>query len=812
MFDTLTQDLRYALRGLLATPGFFLVAVATLALGVGSVSAVYSVVQGTLLKPLPYPDAERIVRINREQSPYGGPVSPPVLADWRAGTATAFESMAAFAEATVNLSGPGEAERIDAWRVTPEFWSVMDLPAQAGRYFGADEDAAGERVVVLGHALWQRRYGADPAIVGTDIVINNEAHRVLGVTPPAFRYPDANVAYLPTYLAAATPDRGSNYLSVVARLRPGIDLQQAGAALAQVNARLAAEYPDNNAGMGARLTPLPQLLVSAVRQPLLILLGAAALVLLIACANLANLLLTRGARRQGEMAVRTALGASRGRLLRAVLADAALIALVGGALGIAVAAAAVPVLLATAPDVLPGHSSPGVNLGVVGASLALALASVLAFALWPALQAASVQPAGALKEEGRSGAGGRARGRARSVLVVAEVALSLTLLVGAGLLIESLRQLGRTDAGVDTANVLTAAVIVPGKSDLFDPDFETAYRQHTQMIAGRLDAIVERLAAIPGVEHVGLSDALPLSGRDNISSNVELVGREAPEGGPAIGGANWRFVNPGFFQALGIPVTAGRGLDRTDQRPGEFPNQVLVNQAFARRYLDGSDPVGQQVAFLGGAKTIVGVVGDVRMMGYDAQPVPEVFMAHGNAVLSEFHLALKVRGEPMAYAGQLREALRGIDPGMPVFQVRSLDELAADGAQMRRFNLRLMAVFSAAALLLAAIGLYGVIAGSVAERRHEFGIRLSLGASGRLLLGLVLRQGMVLVGIGMLAGIAGAWALGRALSSQLYGVGAADPAVIASVVLVLGAVALAACLVPAVRAARVDPVVALRSR
>lgn len=812
MFDRMRQELRYAVRGLLASPGFFLVAVATLALGIGSVCAVYSVVDGVLLKPLPYPDAERIVHVERVQEPFGGPISKPLFQDWRDGTTDQFEALAALTGVVYNVAGDGEAERLRGYAVTPGFWQVIGLPAQAGRYFGDTEEASDEKVVVLSHALWQRRYGADPAIIGRDIVLNDASYRVVGITPAAQRFPGTADVFVPTWLPSDSRDRSTSYLSVMGRLKAGVEPSTARAATERVNVAAIRDNPGLYEGLGVRIVSMRDALVGDVTQPLLVLFAASALVLVIACANLANLLLARGSRRQRELAVRSALGAARSRLLRVVLVEAVIVAVIGGGAGIALAAGAVPLLLASAPGVLPGQSLLGVDLGVVVVCLVVSVAVVLLFSLLPAIRAAKVAPASAMQEEGRSGTAGRGRGRARSVLVTAEIALSLTLLVGAGLLIESLRHIGRIDTGVDTGHVLTAAFVPsvpPG-----DPgaDFTEEYFRKVQALTPRLNAIIERVAAIPGVTAVGMSDALPLSGLDNASSDLELVGRAAATGGVAKAGASWRFASPGFFDTMGMHIVSGRNLTVDDQRNGEFPVSVLINETFARRHFADADPVGAQVTFLGGPKTIVGVVSDARQMGQEREPGIEVYLPHTQSIHAEYFLAMKVQGDPMAYAEQLRLALREVEPDMPVYAMRSMDDLAAAGIAMRRFNLRLMTVFSAVALLLAAIGLYGVIAYSVADRRHEFGIRLSLGANGPRLLGMVLKQGMTLVFIGILIGVVGAFALGEALSSQLVGVGQADPRVIGVVVALLAGVALIACLVPAFRASRVDPMVALRSQ
>lgn len=807
----LMRDLRQALRSLRATPGFVAVAVLTLAIGIGSVGAIYSVVAGTLLEPLPYPQAERIVRIhreNRDTPAFGGPVSKPLLEAWRDGSGETFTALGAFAGTTAHFrAGDAPAESLAAYRVTPDFWDVMALAPQAGRYFGEVEETSGEAVVVLGHDFWQTRFGGRDDIVGRDVLLNGVAHRVVGVTTAAFRYPGQADVYVPTHLPVAGADADSSYLSVIARLAPGVDATQAHAALDLVDARLREADAARYDGLDARLTPLGGLLVGDVRQPLLVLLGASALVLLIACVNLANLLLARGAARRRELAVRAALGAGKARLLRLVLAESVLIGLVGGGLGLLGAALAVPLLLTGAPDLLPSHARVGVDAGVVTVSLAVALTTLLLFSLAPALRAAGVAPAGAMNAEGRDGSGGRERSRLRGLLVAGEIALALVLLAGAGLLIESLRQVGRAETGVEADGVLTASFVIPTAHDPFAGDFTEGYKRHSTLLATRLDAVIARVAAIPGVQAVALSDALPLSGIDNVSSAIQIVGASGPA---AEAGANWRFVNPDFARALGIGVVAGRSIEAADARPGEFPTTVLVNQTFARRFLPEGDPVGRQITFLGGPKTIVGVLADTRTLGYEHAPVPEVYLHHAQAIQTQFSLALRAAGDPRALAEPLRRALAEVDPAMPVFGLRTLAEMGAAGLAMRAFNLRLMVAFSAIALLLAAIGIYGVIANAVGQRRREFGLRQAVGARRGDIHRLVLGSGLRLIVPGVLAGVLGALALGRLLASQLYGVGSADPAVLAAVVAVLSAVALAACLIPAHRAARIAPMEALR--
>lgn len=805
---TLLSEIRQSLRSLLRQPGFLFTAVLTLALGVGAVTAVFSVVYGVLLKPLPYPQAERIVEVLRVQENYGGPVSRPLYFDWREATRDQFEALAATNGGIGTLRIGDAAERRTSYRVSPEFWTVMGLQPQIGRWFGQAEEDSGEKVAVLSHALWQQRFGGRSEVIGERIELNGEAWTVIGVAPEALRLPEGAELYLPTHLPLSGAARGTSYLRLLGRYAEGATPAQAEAALAVVNARLAETYPEDNAKLGARLQPLRESLGARLEQPLWSLFAASLLVLLIACANLANLLLARASQRSAEYAVRAALGAARGRLLRAALVEALLIGVLGAVGGALIAAAGVPLLLAGAPDLLPAQADVALDLRVLALCLGLSLGTLLLFALLPARRAANVAPAGSLVEAGRGPAAGRHGGRARRVLVVAEVALALTLLAGAGLMIESLRRLGEVDTGVQAEGVLTASLVLNVPPGPDGEGWEDAYRRHTQYIAPRLDAVLAAVAALPGVEAVGISDALPLSALDNFSSGVRVIGSEPVEGREP--GANWRFVNPEFFAAVGLMIEQGRGLQDSDARAGEMPGNVLVNRSFARRFMGEGDPVGRQIEFLGGPKTVVGVVADTRHFGADREPPPEVYMHHHQAVQEQFFLALRVRGEPMALAEPLRRALQALDPAMPVSAIRPFEAMAGELNLLRRFNLGLMAIFSAVALGLAAIGLYGVISYGVQQRRQELGIRMSLGADARRLLGLLLRRGLGLLLMGLALGLVGAVLLGRTLSAQLFGVGSFEPGVLLAVAGVLGLVGLVACLIPSLRAVRADPVQSLR--
>ncbi len=805
---TLLSEIRQSLRSLLRQPGFLFTAVLTLALGVGAVTAVFSVVYGVLLKPLPYPQAERVVEVLRVQENYGGPVSRPLYFDWREATRGQFEALAATYGGIATLRIGDAAERRISYRVSPEFWTVMGLQPQLGRWFGQAEEDSGEKVAVLSHALWQQRFHGRSEVIGERIELNGEAWTVIGVAPAALRLPEGAELYLPTHLPLSGADRGTSYLRLIGRLAEGVTQVQVDAAMSGLNARLAEAHPNDHAKLGARLQPLRESLGARLEEPLWSLFAASLLVLLIACANLANLLLARASQRSAEYAVRAALGAARGRLLRAALVEALLIGVLGAVGGALIAAAGVPLLLAGAPDLLPAQVDVALDLRVLALCLGLSLGTLLLFALLPARRAASVAPAGSLVEAGRGPAAGRRGGRARRVLVVAEVALALTLLAGAGLMIESLRRLGEVDTGVQAEGVLTASLVLNVPAGPDGEGWEDTYRRHTQHIAPRLDAVLAAVAALPGVEAVGISDALPLSALDNFSSGVRVIGSEPVEGREP--GANWRFVNPDFFAAVGLLIEQGRGLQDSDARAGEMPGNVLVNRSFARRFMGEGDPVGRQIEFLGGPKTVVGVVADTRHFGADREPPPEVYMHHHQAVQEQFFLALRVRGEPMALAEPLRRALQALDPAMPVSAIRPFEAMAGELNLLRRFNLQLMVIFSAVALGLAAIGLYGVISYGVQQRRQELGIRMSLGADARRLLGLLLRQGLGLLLMGLALGLVGALLLGRTLSAQLFGVGSFEPGVLLAVAGVLGLVGLVACLIPSLRAVRADPVQSLR--
>lgn len=805
------SEIRLAARSLLRSPGFLLVAVVTLALGVGSVSSIYSVLRGTLLQPLPYPEPHELVAVNRVRPPASGPVSKPVYTAWREGSGAAFEALGAFTRQAATFAGDGEAERVPGVRVTPEFWTALGVAPHRGRWWGAQEEASDARVAVLSHALWQRRFNGDESIVGRDVQIDGEAVRVIGIAPQTLRYPSQAFVYRPTYLPSSNVGPGRSFLTVVGRLAPGVTREQALAALQPVNAALEQADPPNNRNFQAEVVDLGALLNANARQPLMLLMAASALVLLIGCANLANLLMARASQRQRSLAVRSALGASRAALLRLTLTEAAIIALVGGGLGVALAALAVPLFLRGADALLPSHAQASVNLSVIVASLAATLATVLMFALWPALRAARATPASALQQEAR-GAVGRSRSRSQRLLIAFEVALSLTLLTGAGLLLESLRRSAGQDLGVRTDNVLIAAVgfVHPAPP----PGTESEQQQvlRAQYDNARLVPLLERLRALPGVQSVAAADAVPTQAINQEISSVMFPGRPAPPEGSETPWVNGRYVSASYFPTLGIELKRGEMFRDDENAPGATPRRVLVNETFVQRFLPGEDPIGVQIENVGdgGPTVIAGVVADARSFGPEQEVPAEAYLPLSSLHASQVMLALRVQGDPAALAPLLRRTLQEFDPGMPILQLRPLAEAVAETDPFRQFNLDLMLAFSGVALLLTAFGVYAVIAYLVAQRRAELGIRMSMGADGGRIVRHVLAQGMAPVAFGVAIGLVGAVLLGQALSSQLFGLGRLEPGVLGGVVGMLVGVALLATVVPAWRATRIPAVEVLR--
>lgn len=813
--ENFIQDIRYGLRTLRKNPGFTAVAVLTLALGIGANTAIFSVVDAVVLRPLPYQNPDRLVMV-KESIPLAGPdpipvCAPDVMTFQRQNQA--FESVAAFRGGQFDLSGQGEPERITAERVNSGLFSLLGVEPALGRAFTADEDTPGHALAILSDALWRRRFGAEPGVVGRTVSLDRKPYTVIGVMPPGFAFPlrgmeqgDAADVFVPiAFTKDQLADEGDNFdYSVVARLKSGTNLARANADVNAIAYRILQTYPPeyrDRIKLGAVALPLSGQVVGKVRTLLLLLLGAVGFVLLIACANVANLLLTRASHRQSEIAIRLALGAGRSRLVRQLVTENLLLALAGAGLGLILALEIMPGLVAWMPANIPQVHPIGLNLSVLIFAMALAPLTCLIFGVAPVVAAARSDLNSTLKEGGRSAQQGRRHDGLRSALVVAEVALSLVLLVGAGLLVRSFERVLTTSPGFEPSHLLTASLSLP----------ETEYKQE-QQIRGFYRELLSRLENVPGVKSVGASTDLPLEAGWNHIFTPE--GNQAPAGGGL--NLSWHSVVLGnYLQTIGVPLVRGRYFNSQDT-----PNSthvLIVSESLARRYWPNRDPIGKRLkwgppeskdAWL----TIVGVVGDVKQGALDAPTIQHTYESYeqhnipGNAM----NVAVRAAANPAGLASALRAAVWGLDRQLAVAQIRTMDELIGESTAPRRFNLYLVAAFAGLALALAAIGIYGVISYSVAQRTHEFGIRIALGAERGDVLGHVVGQGAILMGLGILIGIIGALGLSRLMANMLYGVKPTDPATLIAVSLILTAVALLACYIPARRATKIAPMVALR--
>jgi putative ABC transport system permease protein len=801
--ESIVKDIRYGIRSLLKHPGFAAVAVITLALGIGANTAIFSVVNAVLLRPLPFDDPERIVWLwdTLPQLPIA-PASLPEFLDWKEQNRS-FEHLAAFQSGSMFLDAGDGTEDTRVGLVTPEMFSVFHVSPVLGRTFSDEATLPGRyRVAVLSHSMWQNRFGSDLNVLGRTIQLSGAAYTIIGVMPAGFSYPDRAELWRPLQIDPAKLDRGPHYLHIVGRLKSGVTLAQAQADMSALAGRLAQQYPEKTAGHGVKLERLTDVIVGDISLALFVLLGAVGFVLLIACANLANLMLARVGARQKEIAVRTALGASRLRIVRQLLTESILLAVSGGAAGLLLATWAVSWLVSLSADTIPRVHEISVDPRVAGFTLLISVATGLLFGLAPALQVSRPDLTDALKESGRTTAGHR-RNRLRSALVVSEVALSLVLLVGAGLMIRSFARLNQVDPGFSPAGVLTLGVTLLNSKYPKDEQVAQLYSQ-----------ILERAATTPGVLSVGAISDLPLSG-SNTSDNFTIEGRPAiaKEAEPL---TEYRVVTPRYFETMGIPFLSGRDFVESDTR--QSPNVVVINDAFARRHFAGENPLGHRLKLQGQERDpflIVGVVGNVRDLGLAEQPTPEAYVPFLQDPLSQTYqrsmtIVARTKSDPRDVAGSLRSALTSIDKGLPVYAIKPMTEYLRDSLSRRRFSLVLLSVFGGVALTLAAVGIYGVISYGVTQRTHEMGIRMALGAQSRDVLKLVVRQAMMLVLGGVAIGLLASLALTRLLKSLLFNVGVTDPLTFAVIALLMTLIALLACLIPARRATKVDPLVALR--
>jgi len=805
--ETMWYDLRFGVRTLVRNPGFAAVAILTLALGTGATSAIFSFVYAVVLRPLPYHEPDRLLSV-AEHRGFDMALTAPDYLDWRA-AATSFEQLAAAAGTTANLTGRGEPERVIAARVSGNYFDTLGVPPAHGRGFQwSDEPYGAPRVVVLGDGLWRRRFAADPGVVGQTIALNGEPHVVVGIMPPQLSLRStAAQLWLPLNLTPRELNSpGARFLSTTGRLRPGITAAQAQAELAGLARRTETVRPQSNTKVTARVRSLHEAVVSQVRDGALILLVAVSFVLLIACANVANLLLARATRRQAEMSVRTALGASRSRIARQLLIESAAIGLAGAVAGLALAYVMAEILKDVLPQDIPRLQQIRVDGVVLGFTLVVSLAASLLFGVAPALRASRPELQQALRDESR-GSGGLRRRRLSSSIVAAEIALALVLLVAAGLLLRSFVRLQRVELGFDPANLMTARMSLP----------EARYGRADE-VAAFYQEVGTNLGQQPGVMAAAMASTVPLTG-SGISISMTIEGRPQPARVEETLNVFLRFVSVDYFQTLGVRMARGRDFNSTDR--ANTPIVAIVNETTAKRYWPDQNPLGQRFRLdddREGAVEIVGVVADVKHFSLTEPPAREVFMPLPQATrlhwqwLQRTMIALvRTSGEPESAAGAIRQAVRALDDQLPLYSLRSMAQLRDESTGDRRVGLALVGLFAAVALVLASIGVYGVMAVMVAGRSREIGIRLALGAGPRDVRWLILRDGAALTAVGVVIGMIAAFALTRTLEAMLFETPATDPVTLSAVAAVIAIAAMLACWVPARRSTRVDPVIALRA-
>jgi putative ABC transport system permease protein len=802
MISHLWQDLRYGAHLLLKRPGFTSIAVLTLALGIGANTAIFSVVNGVLLRALPFPEPERILSvwatdIRRGENRRG--VSYPNFADWRA-RQTVFERFAAFDVASATLTGAGSPEQLRGTNISADLFPLLGVQPLLGRWFSEQEAQAGDAAaIIINEGLWQRLFGANPQMIGRGITINGQSCVIIGVMPASFSFP-FNSGRAMEFWRLLKPDqqRGNNHLNVLARLKPGVTMAQAQSEMNTVAGQMTAQYPQANTGRGIRLVGLQEDLTRNVRRALLMLLASVGCVLLIACANVANLLLARVSGRQKEIAVRMALGATRGRVIRQLLAESALLAGTGGALGLVLAAWGIASLRPLLPPEVPLVQAVTLDWNVLGVTLALSCLTGIFFGLMPALQASKANLTTALKEEGRGLTGGVQRNRTRAALVIVEIALSLLLLVGAGLLMRSFLQLLNVHPGFNPERVIAFDFALPG----------ARYAQKARQ-TDFFQRLTERVAALPGVEAASMGDPIPLSGTSSTSIFIEghppLTPAERPK-------TRLHFIGQNYLRTLGIPLLKGRPLDENDRL--DTPKVILINETFARHHFPNKDPLSQRVGIGIGDSfnaQIVGVVGDVKARSLDEEAEPACYLSYPQYPISEMSLVVRTTAPEAAHiVSAVRKEVAQLDTELAISEIRRMSQLVTAAVAPQRFILLTLGLFAGLALLLAAIGIYSVMAYNVTQRTHEIGIRLALGARPAEVLRLLLRQGMRLAGIGVGIGLLAVLALTRLLKLPLFGVGVNDPLTLSAITLLLLGVALLACWIPARRAMKLDPLATMR--
>ena len=799
-------DLAYGVRLLAARPGFTAVAVLTLALGIGANTAIFSVVNALLLAPLPFEDPDRLVMVWESEGTARSIfiVSAPNWRDWKA-QSTTLEEFAIWEHMSFNVSGGSDPEQVPGLRVSSSVFDLLGVPPQLGRPFTAAEDEPGHRVVVISDALWTRRFSRRADIVGQVMLLNGDPFEIIGVMPPAFRFVQPRQAlWVPIQFTSLDRERNAHSFQAAARLKPGVSFEAAQAEIAALATRITQAQSEDNRTHSATITPMADLGVEPLRPTLVALFGAVVFVLTIACVNVANLMLAQAAARQREFAIRAALGAARRRLASQLLAEGLILAIAGGAAGVLLASICIRLMSGSLPPAIqfaPFREAGAIPLDgrVLAFTSAVALLTGIAFSLAPMFGAARIEPGATLKATGDRGGTSRLR-ILRHGLVAAEVALAVVVLFGAGLMIKSVARLVTVDPGLDAENVLLMDIALP-QADTYGAPERTSFCADVQ----------REVAALPGVRSVGAISHLPLSGA-NAGRGLSIEGRPVPPPDQGVS-ANYRLTCPGYFKTLGIPLLRGR--DFTDADTLVSPGVVIINEEMVRRYFEGQDPLGQRIK-LGSAgstnpwMTIVGVAKDVRHFGLDNPIRREIFRPYSQAVWPSMTIAVKATLEPLTLAGPVKAALARIDPGQPVSRVRTMNSVVADSIGGRRFPTLLLSLFSAVALVLSAIGVYGVVSYLVSQRTREMGIRVALGARRHQVMRLVVGGSLRPVAVGLAVGVAGAILSAQLLSTLLYAVKPSDPSVLAGIVAILGTTAASACWLPARRAASVDPMTALR--
>ena len=795
------KDIQFAARSLLKRPGFTAIVVFTLALGIGANAAVFSVINAVLLRPLPYRDADRVVTLWQNNIKAGVPrndVSPANYIDWSE-QSTSFEAIAGIEPFGFSMVGDGEPERFSVWLVTSGFFQVAGTDALLGRTFTAEDYVPGNhRVVVLGHGLWQRRFGGDQNIVGRQLNFNGQPYVVVGVMPPQFQLPPDREIWAPGIVQESYRQRrGATYWNVVARLKQGTTVAQAQEEMNGIAARLAAQYPDTNGEMGASVVPLFEQLTGQIRSALWILAAAVGFVLLIACVNVANLLLVRGVEREREFAIRSALGAKRFRLLRQTLTESLLLVLVGGVTGVLLASWLVKLIPALSSSKIPRVEHVSMDLRVVLFACGVSLLTAIVFGLIPAIQFWRHDIQSSLKDSARSTAT-PVRQHLRKALVISEVAIAIVLLVGAGLLLRSFVRLLQVDPGFSKEKVLALQVFIP-----------RTYDKPQQMI-GFFDQSLEKLRSLPGVETAAVIATPPFINLDQ-DATFNVAGRTVPPKGSEPS-AFYAPVSSEYLNALGIPLKRGRFFSNFDNA-GSQP-VVVINETMARRYFPNEDPLGQRLIVSFGpvvTREIVGVIGDVLHNGLHVEPRSEMFVPHQQSPSGHMTFLVKTRTEPGSQLSAVKGAIREVNPRQTFAKTATMEELVSDSLKQRRFNLFLLGLFALIALLLATLGIYGSISYSTRQRTNEIGVRIALGAQSRHVLRLIVGQGVALALVGVAIGLGAAFLLTRAIKGLLFGVSPTDPLTFLAISLLLLFTALIASLIPARRATKVDPLVALRS-